>query len=77
MEFHSILVPTEDTIRYSYLLFQLVHHSHQVLFVGETGTGKTSAVKKFYGETLSKDEWECGQMVLSATSTAWHVQEYI
>ena len=65
------MVPTEDTIRYSYLLNALAQHSFPVLFIGETGTGKTATVKKFQNQTLSKDEWEIGQMVLSATSTAF------
>jgi len=41
------MVPTEDTIRYSYLLNALAQHSFPVLFIGETGTGKTATVKKF------------------------------
>jgi len=65
------MVPTEDTIRYSFMLNALATHSFPVLFIGDTGTGKTSAVKKFQNTTLSKDEWELGQLVLSATSTAF------
>ena len=60
IEFQSILVPTEDTIRYSHILNFLASHSFPVLFIGETGTGKTSAIKKFQNSTLSKDEWELG-----------------
>ena len=47
VEFQSILVPTEDTVRYSFILNALAYHSFPVLFIGDTGTGKTSAIKKF------------------------------
>jgi dynein heavy chain len=45
--------------------------------MGDTGTGKTSAIKKYQNMTLSKDQWETSQMVFSATSTALQVQDYI
>ena len=35
------MIPTEDTIRYQYVLKALSDHSFPVLFIGETGTGKT------------------------------------
>ena len=73
IEFSSILIPTEDTIRYSYILHTLANHQFPVLFIGETGTGKTSAIKKYINDTLLKDAWEVGQMVLSATATAFQV----
>jgi hypothetical protein len=40
-EYSSIIVPTMDTVRYTYLLDALVQHKHHCLFVGPTGTGKT------------------------------------
>ena len=54
----------------------LISHNFNTLFIGNTGTGKTCAIKKFANDTLSSDEWEKGQLVLSATSTAWQVQDY-
>ncbi len=47
LEINNILIPTEDTIRYTYLLKALTYHSFPVILVGETGTGKTSTIKKF------------------------------
>lgn len=41
VEYSSIIVPTMDTLRYTYLLDVLVQHHHHCLFVGPTGTGKT------------------------------------
>ncbi|GLI62391.1 hypothetical protein VaNZ11_005010 [Volvox africanus] len=39
--FAEIIVPTADTVRYTYLVDRLVAAQRHVLCVGETGTGKT------------------------------------
>eukprot|EP00798_Chlamydomonas_sp_ICE-L_P022533 gene22533-29660_t len=39
--FSSIIVPTADTVRYTYLIDRLVACNKHVLCVGDTGTGKT------------------------------------
>ncbi len=37
-----MIVPTVDTIRYEYLIRNLLLQKHQVLLVGTVGTGKTT-----------------------------------
>ncbi|KAG2439747.1 hypothetical protein HYH02_010624 [Chlamydomonas schloesseri] len=39
--FAEIIVPTADTVRYTYVVDKLVANQRHVLCVGETGTGKT------------------------------------
>ena len=41
MRYSDILVPTQDTIRSSYLIQMLLTNNNPVLCVGHTGTGKT------------------------------------
>lgn len=43
--FAEIMVPTADTIRYTFVMRMLLLAGHNVLAVGETGTGKTLAVQ--------------------------------
>ena len=44
-DFSSLFVPTVETTRLSYFLDALVANKHYVMFVGNTGTGKTAIMK--------------------------------
>lgn len=41
----EVIVPTTDTIRYSFLLRQCVNNGLPLMFIGTTGTGKSILVK--------------------------------
>jgi len=66
----SIVVPTEETLRYRFLLSQLARRSVPVCLLGPTGSGKTSLVKEFMQTGLQPELWEQGSLVLSATTSA-------
>lgn len=75
VEFQNIMIATEDSIQQQWLMELVVGHQYPMLIVGNTGTGKTRAIKKLISRLLSKISndgkygWESGEMVLSATST--------
>ncbi|GLC60993.1 hypothetical protein PLESTB_001703700 [Pleodorina starrii] len=49
-KFRRIIIPSIDTVRYTYLLDKGVAHAQPVLIVGPTGTGKSVLVQKYlYG----------------------------
>ncbi len=39
--FAELIIPTPDSVRYTYLLETLVLHDKHVMMTGPTGTGKT------------------------------------
>ena len=76
-KYDSILVPTIDTARYSYLLKLLVQHNKQVLFVGPTGTGKSMYVRDTLMNSLSKESYVPVFINFSAQTTALQTQEIL
>jgi dynein heavy chain len=52
--FFGILVPTIDTTRYRYLLDKLMKAGHNVLFMAETGVGKSVVVSSFLNEMVEE-----------------------
>lgn len=51
--FFSILVPTMDTTRYRYILDKLMNCGHNVLFMAETGVGKSVVINSFLNEMVA------------------------
>ena len=74
--FEEIIVPTLDTARYTYLLNKLLMNNDPVLFVGPTGTGKTSYVQKLLLNLPAK-EWASMFINYSAQTTANQAQDII
>lgn len=70
--FFSILVPTIDTTRYRYLLDKLMNANHNVLFMAETGVGKSVVISSFLNDMVSNGKTVSYVMGYSAqTKVCW------
>eukprot|EP00929_Paragymnodinium_shiwhaense_P077086 TRINITY_DN3967_c0_g4_i1.p1 TRINITY_DN3967_c0_g4~~TRINITY_DN3967_c0_g4_i1.p1 ORF type:complete len:2593 (+),score=910.05 TRINITY_DN3967_c0_g4_i1:931-7779(+) len=76
MSFHKIVVPTVDTIRNMFVLNALNSKHFHSLLIGQTGTGKTLAVKSCI-EGLEESTQTSLTINMSAMTDAAKVQEII
>eukprot|EP01012_Entosiphon_sulcatum_P032727 TRINITY_DN4157_c0_g1_i1.p1 TRINITY_DN4157_c0_g1~~TRINITY_DN4157_c0_g1_i1.p1 ORF type:complete len:4195 (-),score=848.52 TRINITY_DN4157_c0_g1_i1:38-11479(-) len=75
-QYHEIIVPTTDTTRYSYLLKTLILNNLPVLFVGDTGTGKSILVRDMFMH-MDKEKYQPQFIQFSAQSTCTQTQAVI
>ena len=73
----SIIVPTVDTIRYTFLIDTFVTHNKHFLFVGPTGTGKTAYIKKHVSSGIDPEKFSYAFMNFSAQTSANMTQDII
>ena len=54
--FFDILVPTNDTVKYKYLLERLLMNGRNALIMGETGVGKSVITKNFLVSAQNQED---------------------
>ncbi|XP_022428502.1 dynein heavy chain 12, axonemal isoform X8 [Delphinapterus leucas] len=77
VKIQDIIVPTMDTIRYTFLMDLSIAYAKPLLFVGPTGTGKSVYVKNKLMNHLEKDLYFPFYVNFSARTSANQVQNII
>ncbi|XP_063147830.1 dynein axonemal heavy chain 12 [Candoia aspera] len=77
VKIQDIIVPTMDTVRYTYLMDLCVKYGKALLFVGPTGTGKSVYVKDKLMHHLEKDLYFPFFINFSARTSANQTQNII
>uniref|UniRef100_A0A8C5TGG8 Dynein axonemal heavy chain 12 n=1 Tax=Malurus cyaneus samueli TaxID=2593467 RepID=A0A8C5TGG8_9PASS len=77
VKIQDLIVPTMDTVRYTYLLDMFITHGIPLLLVGPTGTGKSVYVKDKLMNNLEKERYFPFFINFSARTTANQTQNII
>ncbi|KAH3745451.1 dynein heavy chain 10, axonemal [Pelomyxa schiedti] len=74
-KFHQVLVPTSDTVRYTWILKSCIEVIKKpILFVGVSGTAKTAIVQAFL-EKLNTEEYTTLYLNMSSKTSSFTLQQ--
>ncbi|DBA02677.1 TPA: hypothetical protein N0F65_010502 [Lagenidium giganteum] len=73
--YFSMVVPTQDTARFRYLLEKLLLADHHVLYSGETGVGKSVIIQSFLDDMAKTDGCISATMSYSAQTKPRNLYE--
>ena len=73
----NIIVPTENSLRYTYLIEHFITHGFNLLLTGPTGTGKSILIKRYLAEKLPQGKFKVGMTAFSAQTTCNQTQEFL
>jgi len=76
-QYHEVIVPTTDTVRYSFLLNQCLTNYLPLMFIGQTGTGKSILVKQMFLDGVDKEQFVPMFLQFSAQTSANQTQDII
>jgi dynein heavy chain, axonemal len=76
-QFHSIIVPTADTVRNGYMMNYTCASQMNMLFFGVTGTGKTVSVNNLLLNGLEEDAYRSMSFAFSAATSSKQTQDII
>ena len=77
VDYNSIIVPTEDSIRVSKIMNVLINNDKHALMVGPTGTGKTISIVNEIQYGFPKEDWINISLSFSAQTSANQTQNII
>ncbi|KAK3932091.1 Dynein heavy chain 6, axonemal [Frankliniella fusca] len=75
--FFDLLVPTQDTVCFSYLLEKLMTVNKPVLYIGGTGVGKSVIAKSALSNLASTNEYVPVTLNFSAQTNSFRTQEIL
>ncbi|CAN0503682.1 unnamed protein product, partial [Ectocarpus sp. 8 AP-2014] len=73
--YFNIMVPTADTTRYDYLLARLTRGGHNVLYMGDTGVGKSVVMEKYLEKAANTDDFVAYTMKYSAQTKPTNLKD--